>query len=235
MRSVHTEWGMAGVAALREQVSVLVIVDVLSFSTAVDVAVSRGAAVVPFAHGDRDAAEIAARRVGAALVHPRSAAGGQFSLSPASLMTVAPGTVLMLPSPNGSRLSLAGGATPVLTGCLRNAAAVARVARAMARGGTIGVVPAGERWPDDSLRPAIEDLLGAGAIIHHLGLPCSPEARVAGDAFLSAGDQLAGLIRDSASGRELVGRGFARDVDIALEIEASDVAPLLSQGAYRAA
>jgi 2-phosphosulfolactate phosphatase len=102
----------------------------------------------------------ALQQVGAVLAHPRKAAGGQLSLSPASLQAVAPGTRLMLPSPNGSRLSLACGDKPVLTGCLRNAAAVAQAARQIARGGAIGVIPAGERCPDESLRPAIEDLLG---------------------------------------------------------------------------
>ncbi|MCI0756094.1 2-phosphosulfolactate phosphatase [Teichococcus vastitatis] len=235
MESVLTEWGMAGVETLREQAAVLVIVDVLSFSTAVDIAVSQGATVFPFSYGDRRAAEVAAERVGAVLARPRKAAGGQISLSPASLRAVMAGTRLMLPSPNGSRLSLACGDTPVLTGCLRNAAAVAQAARQIARGGAIGVVPAGERWPDESLRPAIEDLLGAGAIVHHLGLPCSPEAQVARDAFRSAADDLMRLIRASVSGRELIDRGFSNDVDVALEIEASGCAPFLSEGAYPAA
>jgi 2-phosphosulfolactate phosphatase len=140
----------------------------------------------------------------------------------------------MLPSPNGSRLSLAGGATPVFTGCLRNAAAVARAIIALADGSDVGVVPAGERWPDGGLRPAIEDLLGAGAIIDELRLPCSPEAQVARDAFRAAGEDLPRLVRESISGRELVDAGFGGDVDLALEREVSSFAPRLVDGAYRA-
>ncbi|MFE0754452.1 2-phosphosulfolactate phosphatase [Inquilinus sp. NPDC058860] len=235
MAQVLSEWGMAGVEALRDRVTALVIVDVLSFSTAVDVAVSRGAAVIPFPYGDDAAAQVASERAGAVLARPRRASGGQFSLSPASLLEIPAGTRLMLPSPNGSRLSLAGGGTPVLAGCLRNAAAVARAAQDLARDGDIGVVPAGERWSDGGLRPAIEDLLGAGAIIHELALPCSPEAEVARDAWRAAGADLPRLIRASVSGRELVDGGFPRDVDLALEREVSSSAPLLVDGAYQAA
>ena len=234
MEPVLAEWGMAGVETLRERVSVLVIVDVLSFSTAVDVAASRGATVFPFPYGDKAVAQTAADRVGAALAQPRQAAGGQLSLSPVSLLAVSAGTKLMLPSPNGSRLSLAGGGTPVMAGCLRNAAAVARTAREIAGSGVVAVVPAGERWPDGSLRPAIEDLLGAGAIIHHLGLSCSPEAQVTRDAYRSAGPDLLRLIRASVSGCELVERGFHRDVEIAAERDVSSCVPLLVEGAYRA-
>ena len=97
----------------------------------------------------------------------------------------------------------------------------------------VGVVPAGERWPDGSLRLAIEDLLGAGAIIYHLGLPCSPEAQVARDAFRSARPDLPRLIKASVSGCELVERGFQRDVEIAVETEVSACVPLLIGGAYR--
>jgi 2-phosphosulfolactate phosphatase len=140
----------------------------------------------------------------------------------------------MLPSPNGSRLSLAGGTTPVFAGCLRNAEAVARVVREMAGDGAVGVIPAGERWPDGSLRPAIEDLLGAGAILEALGMPLSSESRVARDAFRSAGSELASIIRESVSGRELRESGFPGDVEIALESGASLTAPILRNGAYQA-
>lgn len=234
MGSVLSEWGMAGIAALRDRVAVFVIVDVLSFSTAVDVAVSRRAAVYPFPHGGEDSARAAADRVGAVLARSRRTAGEGFSLSPVSLLTIPAGTKLLLPSPNGSRLSLACGGKPVLAGCLRNAAAVARAARAIAGGGAVGVVPAGERWPDGSLRPAIEDLLGAGAVIHHLGLPCSPEAQVARDALRAAGGGASRLIREAVSGRELADRGFDGDVDLAVERDVSPWAPLLIAGAYRA-
>jgi 2-phosphosulfolactate phosphatase len=97
------------------------------------------------------------------------------------------------------------------------------------------VVPAGERWPNGSPRPAVEDLLGAGAVIHHLGLPCSPEARIARNAYRSAGMAVAALIRASVSGRELIDGGFPEDVEIAVAENVSVRAPLLVDGAYQAA
>jgi 2-phosphosulfolactate phosphatase len=44
---VRCEWSLEGLLALREISDVVIIVDVLSFSTAVDVAISRGATVIP--------------------------------------------------------------------------------------------------------------------------------------------------------------------------------------------
>jgi 2-phosphosulfolactate phosphatase len=164
MEQAFAEWGLHGVEMLRDRVSALVIVDVLSFSTAVDVAVARGASFIPFPLVDCTAAREAAAAAGAVLGEARSTTDTGYSLSPSSLVSIPSGTKLLLPSPNGSRLSLAGGAVSVLTGCLRNAKAVAAAARAMAGEGLIDVVPAGEQWPDGSLRPAVEDLLGAGAI-----------------------------------------------------------------------
>lgn len=74
------EWGLAGMEALRGRVAVLVVVDVLSFSTAVDAATSRGASVLPSPWGNRIAGEAAAAESGVVLAGPRRAGG--LSLSP---------------------------------------------------------------------------------------------------------------------------------------------------------
>jgi 2-phosphosulfolactate phosphatase len=231
MSQVCCEWGQNGVEAFRGRSAVLVIVDVLSFCTAVDVAVARGARVLPFAYGDDAAARAYAHRR-EALLAGRRGAPGAFSLSPGSLEALPSGARLVLPSPNGSALSAAAGEVPVLAGCLRNAAAVALAAREIAGDGQIAVIPAGERWPDGSLRPAIEDLLGAGAIIHHLDMPASPEAQVAREAYRSAAPRIGALIAGSVSGRELIDRGSPGDVDLACRLGASDAAPFLQAGEF---
>lgn len=136
----------------------------LSFSTCVDVAVGQGGQVYPF-HAADDGAAAFAETHGAMLASRNRRAG--FSLSPASLLALPAGARLVLPSPNGSALSLATGRVPTFAGCLRNATAVAAAAQHYGR--RITVIAAGERWPDGSLRFALEDLLGAGAIVRHLG------------------------------------------------------------------
>jgi len=234
MAEVVCEWGLAGVEAWTSKAAAFVIVDVLSFSTAVSVAVDSAASIIPFPHHELEAAAAAAHARGAVMASPKRALGGQFSLSPSSLRNVSPGTKVLLPSPNGSLLSLATGAVPTFCGSLRNAAAVAKAARIAAGEGLVVVIAAGERWPNQSLRPAIEDWLGAGAVIDELGGLQSPEAALARASFAAAGPGLGALVRDSISGRELIDRGFEADVEIALEIRSSEVAPALIAGEYRA-
>lgn len=223
-------WGLNGLLHLRPNSDVVVIVDVLSFSTAVDVAVSQGAQVLPFALG-REGAAAYAERQGAMLAQPRSAAGGQFSLSPRSLARLQPGQRIVLPSPNGSMLSGQTGTCVTLAGCLRNAAAVAEAAQQS--GARIAVIAAGEKWPDGSLRPALEDLLGAGAILEQLCVPLSPDAEAARASYRGLKSNLDKAIHDCGSGQELIQAGFAEDVAYALAENTSRALPELREGAYR--
>ena len=214
----------------------LIVVDVLSFSTAVEVAVGRGAIVFPSAQHGAAAAEFAARVTAELAVgRQRTSSSSPYSLSPGTLRTLPPGTRLVLPSLNGSVISTIGArlARTVLAGCLRNAAAVARTAQAA--GGRVGVVAAGERWPDGSLRPAVEDMIGGGAIVSHFArADQSPEASAAVAAFRDAEPELLQRLLACSSGRELVDLGFADDVRVAADLNASTTVPSLEDGAFRA-
>ena len=225
---VRCEWGENGVRRLAPGADVAVIVDVLSFSTCVEIANSRGAIIFPYRWKDESATAFAAS-VNAELAGVRRASDG-YSLSPASLINIPAGTRLALPSPNGSALSLATGMTPTLTACLRNYRAVATVAAKY--GQRVAVIPAGERWDDGSLRPAFEDWVGAGAIISHLNGSLAPEARAALSAFLNVKSDLGHIFKECGSGLELIERGFEKDVEIASELGISECAPTLVDGAY---
>lgn len=219
---VRFDWGPEGLRSLAAECPTLVLVDVLSFSTAVDVATGAGARVLPLRWRD-ERAEETARAAGAVLAARRSE--DEWSLSPASLRSLTPGVLLGLASPNGATLcALASNlGTTVLAGCLRNATAVVGAAR---RGsGPVGVVAAGERrgGDDGPLRFAVEEALGAGAIISALGGERSAEA------------ELAAMTYEAAAGRDLVGWGFDHDVALAAEADASTTVPVLRRGVLAAA
>lgn len=226
---VRCEWGENGVSHLAPISDVVIIVDVLSFSTCVEIAVSREAMVIPCRWKDERAAGLAASLEAELADSKRS--DSAYSLSPASLTGIPKGTRLVLPSPNGATLTLAAQPTPVLAGCLRNAGAVASVARQY--GCKIAVIPAGERWKDDgSLRPAFEDLIGAGAIISHLDGWQSPEALVALAAFRAVESELDHALRQCSSGKELLEWGFASDVMLAAQLNVSTCVPVLVNDTY---
>lgn len=236
---VRFDWGLAGAAELGRVCAVLVIVDVLSFTTSVTVAVARGTRVHPFPW-DAQAAEYATR-VGAVAAVGRHAVTPQqpWSLSPAALRAAPAPADLVLPSPNGSAICAAAGATgrPVLAACARNAGAVGRWLLARGYGdaqSAVGVIAAGERWPDGTLRPCVADLLGAALVIDVLSAApggLSVEAAVT-LAVLAGVRDVPAAIRGCVSGRELAEQGFAADVEIAAEVGAAPVVPILRQGAF---
>src|SRR5439155_7535252 len=134
------EWGPGAVAALAPA-DVTIVVDVFSFTTCVDVATSRGAAILPYPWNDASAEDFA-RAQQAELAGRRRQA--RYSLAPESYLEALPGLRCVLPSPNGAQVTLAAArtATVILAGSLRNARAVAEAAQRL--GSTFNVIPAGE-------------------------------------------------------------------------------------------
>jgi 2-phosphosulfolactate phosphatase len=255
---VRFGWGPAGAEHLAPASAGLVIVDVLSFSTAVTVAVEAGIRVFPYPRHDDAAAAFARRRRAVLAAEGRSGSpDAPWSLSPAALRRAPFTPRLVLPSPNGSAIAAtATAATPtattptataaatpteVVAACLRNAIAAGRWLAGRGLGTPehpVAVIAAGERWPDGSLRPALEDLLGAGAVIAaltHLGAgPLSPEAAAASGCYEGTPD-ITAAVAASVSGRELSQRGFPCDVVLASEVDTCDVAAVLADGAFEAA
>jgi len=231
-------WGPTGADAVGPGAALVAVVDVLSFTTALTVAVERGIAVMPYRWRD-DSADRVAREHDAVLAVGRRQVErpGQVSLSPESILRSSGIERLVLPSPNGATISarLAEAGATVVGVSLRNAdAAAASVVRRLGAGDAVAVVAAGERWPDGSLRPAVEDLWGAGAFIQALvrrGVgDLSVEAGTALAAYRSVADDLGTALRDCASGRELHAHGFPGDVAVATQLVADPAVPVLTDG-----
>jgi 2-phosphosulfolactate phosphatase len=230
------DWGLAGATVLADEVSVVAVVDVLSFTTALTVAVDQGIEVFPFRWKDERAVKFAQAR-GAVLAVGRSSAGpGQVSLSSATIRTAGKVSRLVLPSPNGSTIShdVAELGATVIGVALRNVDAAAEwTIRRLADqpSASVAAIASGERWPDGSLRPAAEDIWGAGSYLAALAArgfgPLSPEARLAVAAYTAVAEDFPAQLRDCVSGRELIKWGHSDDVDVAAEVNASRVVPLL--------
>lgn len=206
---VRHEWGAAGLERLAPA-DVVVVVDVLRFSTKVVDRVTNGETV---------ALDEAAHAV---------------SLNGAAVAQVAAATGAL-----------------VMLGCLRNASAVARAILAeQERRGTrtsAAIIAAGAlrqaqepkagREPGASLRFAVEDQLGAGAIVEALGAigidHTSPEAAAAGEAFRGLRGAVRHLLTASGSGQELIELGRRDEVLHAAAVNAAGpVVAVLRDGEF---
>jgi 2-phosphosulfolactate phosphatase len=266
--AVRMDWGLSGAEAVGADAAIAVVVDVLSFTTTLTVAIDAGAEVYPFRWKDTSARAFAEEHdavlaVGRSEARDAGPAERAVSLSPASIQAAKGLNRIVLPSPNGSTLAheLAEGGATVIGAALRNRFAVARwiadllaaeAATSAATGArpadtatgarpadtatrsrppAIAVLAAGERWPDGSLRPAVEDLWGAGAVIaalSELGIgDQSPEAWTAEAAFRGVEESLAAELAGCATGQELAMVGFADDVAIAADLDSSRCVPVL--------
>lgn len=203
---VRLEWGVGGLERLAPA-DIVVVVDVLRFSSSVADAVASGATV---------------------------------SLADAVSW-----------SRNGAAVAAGAGDAVVLLGSLRNAAAVARAVTAVQERNqartSVAVIAAGEADAGGAVRFAVEDQLGAGAIVAaltDLGIDhTSPDAAVAAEGFRALKKALRHLIGASGSARELADGVAATERMLssgvvpstaaqAAEVDALDVVPVLRDGSF---
>ncbi len=235
----HLFWGSSGAQLAVETAAAIVIVDTLSFSTTVITAVSRGAVVYPCGEGE-DLSQLAQQVNGVASVHRDEVPQrGLYSLSPLTFRRVPPGTKVVLNAVNGGTCSRLAGAAPLLfVGALINAGAVAAavLTRVLDDRKICALVVCGERLmeagPGGGIRFAVEDYLGAGAILSYLECEKSVEARVCQAAFDGVREELLPILRECDSGQELCEMGFAEDVDFAAQLNTSDTVPVFRDGCY---
>ncbi|WP_435742848.1 2-phosphosulfolactate phosphatase [Microbacterium sp. PMB16] len=171
---VRLDWGIAGLARLAPA-DIVVVVDVLRFSSTLADAVAAGSEIEL-----ADAVEWSSN--GAAVVSAASASAVAANIE-----------------------------TTVFVGGIRNASAVARAVQTVqeqrqART-SVAIIAAGEVDPAGGLRFAVEDQLGAGAIIAaltDLGIDhTAPDAAVAAEGFRALRRALRHLLSASGSAREL--------------------------------
>jgi phosphosulfolactate phosphohydrolase-like enzyme/MFS family permease len=167
---LRCDWGLYGAHAITERAAIVAVVDVLSFTTTLTVAADAGVEVFPYRWRDASAARFAREHDAVLAVGRSQARPGEVSLSPGTVRGARDVRRLVLPSPNGSTIaqSMAGVARDVIGVSLRNATAAAAWTATRLGGdetSAIAVVAAGEQWRNASLRPAVEDLWGAGAYL----------------------------------------------------------------------
>jgi 2-phosphosulfolactate phosphatase len=238
---VRLDWGREGLRSVAPGAGVIVVVDALTFTTAVELAVAGGLEVQPF-DGRRAEAERAQVRgeFGAARLVGRRGAPG---------LTLAPSTVTdenvaafgacraVIPSRNGSRISARAArfGVPVVAASLRNRGAVARwildYQRSLGRRVVVAIVAAGETRTDETVRFAVEDLLAAGAVVDALSTlgvdACSPEAAAACAAYTGLAGGIRHLITASVTAEHLIRDGEGDDIELAVQTDVSTTVPVL--------
>jgi 2-phosphosulfolactate phosphatase len=221
------EWRADGARRAATRGDAIVVVDTLSFSTGVSAAANAGAIVYPTA--DKAGASLFAGLIGAELAVRRKEVPdrGRFSLSPATLQHAEHGAKILLPSPNGARCSLAAQGSPIVcAGAIVNASAVAEFVQRWSTDSEcdISLIACGEAQdpynPQTTIRFALEDLLGVGAVARGLECGKSPEIRAAEAAFERAMPNLCNELLACESGRELIEMGYPQDVEFAARMDA---------------
>ncbi|MGW3952279.1 2-phosphosulfolactate phosphatase [Streptomyces sp. NPDC004752] len=246
---LHVEWGRQAARLAADRGDAVVVVDTLTFSTTVTMAVGRGAAVLALSRaevarlGGPDGVARTYRVPPPALTRDRTDA--KLTLSPSSVGNIVGGDEVALTSLNGAEIvRSARHAEVLLAGCLRNRTAVAQwCAHALTSGAVrrVTIIAAAERWSSvldltEGMRPGIEDWLGAGAIAAAAaarGVSLSTEAKAAASTYAVAErDGLDGWLRGSTTGRELIQKSFGPDIDEAARLDHDETVPRLDDRGF---
>lgn len=233
-------WGRRGLIEAATHGDIVVVVDVLSFTTAVATAIHNGGEIVPCAPDD-DLRAIAARNNATIAVNRNDVPSrGRFSLSPQSFAGIGSGDVVVLPSPNGGACSAEGSrASFLFAGALVNATAVGNTVSQLVESTdhAVTIIACGERYDtpsvDGVIRFAVEDYLGAGAILAAINSDKSPEADVCESAFTQMRHRVGEILWGCESGRELRERGYTPDVHHASQLDLYGSVPFLHSGRFK--
>ncbi len=224
----HICWGRDGLSYYGAFFQAIVIVDVLCFCTTVDIALSKGCSVIPTKIEDEGQLLSLSQQYKAVLAKKRKEPG--ITLSPSSIQFLDKKQTILLPSPNGSSLVDIASQfkKPVFTGCLRNSRVLSELLN-VKNFFPVLLVAAGERYPNKMLRPSLEDFWGAGSILAALNGKKTIEAEYAIQSFNAAVKDLKDNLIACESGQELVLDGFRQDVELAADLNISEIIGVLSR------
>ncbi len=237
---IDIDWAIEGLRYAMDRGNIVVIVDTLRFSTAAVTAVNNGFTIYPVS--TRQSGMKLARKLGAHLAGRPGRS--KYSISPHCYIKNRndPNKKVVLFSPNGATCSESVKTGQIaLIGCLLNARAVAvnldRIGGEL--GKDVTIIAAGEQRALTTGRRitydlesgyrvfAIEDYLGAGAIIAQCRLPRTAEAELCARAFSAARRRLGYFLKSSFSGRYLIGNRMRGDVEHASRLNLYEVLPVL--------
>jgi 2-phosphosulfolactate phosphatase len=209
---------------------VVVVLDVLRATTTMIAALAHGVREIRVFPDTQSARQAAKAQAGAVLCGEEQClkpSGFDLGNRPGEFNVEHAGRTVFMSTTNGTRAIIAArGAAKVLVGGLVNASAVAKQIRRLGRdvillcAGTNGQV-------------AMEDVIGAGAILEALGSEIQLEtdaARLALRVFRSARENLRDALRESAGGVNVIRAGLDGDIDYAARIDSHQVVGMVLEG-----
>lgn len=205
----------------------VVLVDVLRSSSTIIAALNNGAeAVIPFANiGEMMRVRIAQRnRSDMVLVgerHGMMPSGFDYNISPLDMTTEnIGGKTVLYSSTNLTRvLRKVRNGHQIIVGSISNAKATATHLRSI--GHNVTIIPCGSTH-----RTAIEDIVGAGAIVNSLMIKSLPDSALIAVGLYKTPEWRT-LVKEGRTAKQLCKIGFEKDVDYCLSPNITSVVPVL--------